>query len=1048
MNKSIKLVCLFLILFLVCGVDTTFAQKQQTSGNVSGLVSDENGDPLIGVQIQIKKTTIGTITNIDGNFTIKAKKGDVLVFSYVGYENVEREYKGEKILSIAMTPSTETLEDVVIIGYGKQKKNSLVSSINAISPSELAVSSSRNLTNNLAGQVAGLIAVQRSGEPGYDSSEFWIRGVSSFKGGTNPLVLVDGVPRAMEDIESDEIESFTLLKDAAATAVYGAEGANGVILITSKRGTASKAKISFRAEATLLSPTRLPEFMNSVQTLELYNEALNNAGQESAFSQEEIDKYASGADRDLYPDTDWLGGMLRDHTYNMRYTLNVRGGTEKARYFVSGAYYKENGIFQNNSVNDYNTNIGLERFNLRSNIDFDATKTTLVKVDISGQYLMTNYPGKGTKEIFQSMCRTPSFIMPMVYSDGTVAGHPRPSGQRANPYNMLTNSGYQKEWRTFIQSKVEVQQKLDFITKDLTWKAAISFDADMSYKSKRDKTPNQYVATGRDDEGGLIFKKVVSGSDNLGSPTASSSSTKKIYFETAFNYNHTFAEKHDVGAMFLYMQKETQKHDNALAYRKQGLVGRATYGYDGRYFIEGNFGYTGSETFAEGHRFGFFPAVGVAWYVSNEPYYPEALKKVVNKLKFRVSIGRTGNDDTGGDRFLYRATMNADNSGYNLGYNNNGGSGGIGKGITEALFASPLLTWEIENKQNYGIDVALFDGRIDIQADYFNNKRESILLQRQTVSNVTGFQKMPWQNFGIVKNQGVDASINLNQRIGEVNLSARGNFTFARNKIIENDEVPQKYEWMNQKNTRLNSWDLYIAEGLYSEDDFIITGEGLNRTYQLKPGVVSGLSAGVKPGDIKYKDLNGDGKIDVNDKMKDVGDPSVPEIVYGFGLNAEWKGFYAGVFFQGAAKTSTVLGGQDPAHPDDYHPEAFYPFQWGYEESAVRSVVVNHWSESNPNPNAMFPRIHETNFANNTTASTFWQRDASFIRLKNIEFGYNFDKKLLKKINLEALRIYFQGNNICVWDHIKMWDPELGNANGGFAYPLNRTFTLGLDFTF
>ena len=1040
--------CLFITLLLVCGVNVALAAIQQAGGNVSGIVFDENKEPMIGVQIQIKNTSVGAISDMDGNFTIKAKKGDILVFSYVGYEKLERECKGEKILSVSMTPTTQTLSDVVVIGYGKQKKSSLVSSINAISPAELAVSSSRNLTNNLAGQVAGLIAVQRSGEPGYDSSEFWIRGVSSFKGGTNPLVLVDGVPRKMEDIESDEIESFTLLKDAAATAVYGAEGANGVILITSKRGNVSKTKISFRAEATTLSPTRLPEFMNSVQTLNLYNEALNNEGSESAFTDEYIANYGPGGDRDLYPDTDWLGGMLRDNTYNMRYTLNVRGGTEKARYFVSGAYYKENGIFKNSDVNDYNTNIGLERFNLRSNIDFDATKTTLVKVDISGQYLMTNYPGTDTKNIFLAMCRIPSFIMPMVYSDGTVAGHPRPSTSRSNPYNLLTNSGYQKEWRTFIQSKVEVQQKLDFITKDLTWKAAISFDADMSYKSKRSKTPNQYVATGRDDEGALIFKKVVSGSDNLGAASASSTSTKKIYFETAFNYNHTFAEKHDVGAMFLYMQKETQKHDNALAYRKQGLVGRATYGYDGRYFIEGNFGYTGSETFAKGHRFGFFPAVGLAWYVSNEPYYPEALKKVLNKLKFRVSIGRTGNDDTGGDRFLYRATMNSGNSGYDLGYTNNGASGGIGAGITEALFASPLLTWEIENKKNYGIDFALFDGRIDMQIDYFNNKRESILLQRQTVSNVTGFQRMPWQNFGIVKNQGVDASANLHQKVGQVNLSARGNFTFARNKIIENDEVPQRYPWMNKKGTRLNAWDLYIAEGLYSNDDFIITGEGLNRQYELKPGVVSGLSSGVKPGDIKYKDLNGDGKIDINDLVKDVGNPSVPEIVYGFGLNAEWKGFYAGVFFQGAAKTSTVLGGVDPAHPEDSHPEAFYPFELGYEESAVRSVVADHWSENNPNPHAMFPRIHSGRFTNNNAASTFWLRDASFIRLKNIEFGYNFDKRLLKKINIDALRIYFQGNNICVWDHIKMWDPELGNANGGFAYPLNRTFTLGLDFTF
>lgn len=429
--------------------------------------------------------------------------------------------------------------------------------------------------------------------------------------------------------------------------------------------------------------------------------------------------------------------------------------------------------------------------------------------------------------------------MPAEYSDGTIAGHPRPSGNRVNPYNLLMNSGYAKEWRTSIQSKLEVDQKLDFITKGLNWKGLISFDADMKYIAKRTKTPTQYLATGRDENGGLQFKKVVEGSDVL-TEKLENSSNKKIYFETSFNYNRTFAQKHDVTAMVLYMQKETQYHNNALPYRKQGLVGRATYGYDGRYFIEGNFGYTGSETFAKGYRFGFFPAMGLAWYVSNEPFYPEVLKKVVNKLKFRFSIGSTGNDDTGGDRFLYRGTMKQDNGGYDLGFSDTGGMGGIGNGITEARFEAPYLSWEIEEKKNYGIDLGLFDNRIDLQVDYFNNKRKSILLQRNTVSNVTGFQQMPWQNFGIVKNHGVDASLTLNQKIGQVNLSARGNFTFARNEIIEYDQVPQVYPWLEKRGTRLNSNKLYIAEGLYTYDDFIINGEGLNRTYELKPGVVSG----------------------------------------------------------------------------------------------------------------------------------------------------------------------------------------------------------------
>ena len=438
MNKIINVIyCMFFV--LLAGMHPLYAQQK----SASGLVVDENDQPLIGVQVKIDGTTMGTVTDIEGNFTINVKSGDVLLFSYVGYEPQKVNYKGEKILAIKMLPSTEMLEDVVVIGYGKQKKNSLVSSINAIGPKELAMSPSRNLTNNLAGQVAGLIAVQRTGQPGYDDAEFWIRGQSSFKGGTTPLVLVDGVPRKMNDIETDEIESFTLLKDAAATAVYGAEGANGVILITSKRGTSQKPRISFRAEGTMNTPTRLPKFMNAAETLTLYNEAVNNEGSPSVFSAEEIAKYASGEDPDLYPDTDWQDIMLRDHTYNMRYTLNVRGGSERARYFVSGAFFQENGIFKD-LANDYDNNIGLKRYNLRSNIDFDATKSTVVKIDLSGQYIQLNRPGADSvDQIFEIMCRTPAFLMPPVYSDGTLAlGHDNLTNERSNPYNMLVNYGY------------------------------------------------------------------------------------------------------------------------------------------------------------------------------------------------------------------------------------------------------------------------------------------------------------------------------------------------------------------------------------------------------------------------------------------------------------------------------------------------------------------------------------------------------------------------------------------------------------------------------
>lgn len=1014
--------------------------QQSSVKSIKGLVTDGEGNPVIGATIKVKDSNTGVITDVDGRYVIKANVGQTLIFSYIGFVTEERVIKNDSPINVQMMEAAVGLEDVVIVGYGQQKKSGMVSSVNTISNKELKAPT-RNLTNNLAGQLAGLIAVQRSGEPGYDNSEFWIRGVSSFSGGTTPLVLVDGVPREMQDVEPDEIESFSLLKDAAATAVYGAEGANGVILITTKRGDISKAKISVRAETSVAQATRLPQYADSYDYLKAYNNALNNIGSPSAYSDEVLEKYRDGSDPMLYPNVNWYD-LLKDFTTNQRITLNARGGTEKAKYFVSGAFYTESGLFKSNTTEDYNANIGLKRFNLRSNIDLNITKTTTVSVDLSGQYLNTNYPGTATQELFTKMSLIPSHLFPMVYEDGTIASHPNPSSNRVNPYNLLNNSGYSKEWRTRIQSKVGLVQKLDFITKGLSYKASISFDANMLYTMKRTKTVTQYFATGRDENGNLIFEEKVSGSNALSGPSGGSSGDKNIYFENSLNYSRMFNDIHNVNAMLLYMQKEYQVHNQPLAYRKQGVVGRVAYIYDDRYSIEGNFGYTGSETFAKGFRFGFFPAVGVAWYISNEDFYKDSLRRFLNKLKLRVSLGRTGNDNTGGARFLYRQTMGSA-GGYDVGYTDGGTNGGVGNSIIEGQFYSPNLGWEIEVKQNYGLEVGLFDNRIDFQIDYFNNRRSNILLQRRTVSNTAGFQQMPWQNFGIVNNHGVDASIVLNQRIGEVTLSGRGNFTFARNKILEYDEVPQMYDWMNVTGTRIGDRSVYICDGFYTYDDFEITGEGLNREYKLKEGVVkSGLAGDIRPGDLKYRDLNGDGIINSFDAKRGIVDPENPEIVYGFGVSAEWKNFTVSAFFQGAGNTATILG-------TGSNTSALWPFSVAVDESRMRSEFLNYWTDEDPyNFNVTYPRLRTSWHAHNNAASTFWVRDASFIRFKNLEVSYKLPKKALNVLGIEHARIYLMGNNLCVWDKLKMWDPEMGSANSGTAYPLTRTFTLGLDVTF
>jgi len=1000
----------------------------QQKKTVTGLLTDTDGNPVIGATVTIKGTTHGVTTDMDGKYILN----DV--------------NEGEANINIRMMEASVGLEDVVVIGYGQQKKESVVSSLNTISAKELSMPT-RSLSNNLAGQIAGVLAVQRSGEPGKDNSEFWIRGISSFAGGTSPLVLVDGVPRSMNDITVDEIESFTVLKDASATAVYGAEGANGVVLITSKRGSSQKPTLDIRAEFGMAKPTRLPNLANSYEFAQLYNEAAwevagnPTSGFIDPYSKHDLEMYRTGADPDLYPDADFLG-LLKDQTFNERVSLNLRGGGDKVRYFVSGTFYHEDGMFKSQSTEEYNANIGLSRYNIRSNIDIDVTKTTLLAVDISGQYTDSHNPATDTQRIFDNIFEFAPNQFPLRFTDGRFSEYRLYNGESGNPYNMLNESGYQDSWYANLQSKLTLTQKLDFITEGLNIKLAGSFDADYSSATKRTKTPTTYLIQ-LNDAGEKEYIQINEGSPNLTDHSeASKGGEKRVYLEASLNYKRIFNKVHDVSGLLLYMQKERQTQGSGLPYKKQSVVARASYGYDNRYLVEGSFGLTGSENFAQGHRYGIFPAVGVAWYASNEKFM-KGTEDIINKLKFRASFGITGNDNVGGTRFPYRGSLKMDAGGYNFGFNvgaNGGGTNGQGAGIIENLFAAPFLSWEIEEKKNIGLDLGLLRGRIDMSVDFFKNDRRDILMQRKTVSAVTGFRQSPWQNFGKVSNQGFDGNIVVKQNIQQVNLSFRGNVTYAKNKINEYDEVAPRYDYQRYTGQSLNTPLLYIADGLYTDNDFNITvnPENGSKTYTLKEDQAR-PSASVSPGDIKYIDLNKDGKIDSYDQTYDhkFYAPN-PELVYGFGLNADYKGFYAGIFFQGVAKASMNLNGS----------RDFVPFTFG-KLGSLRRDGFDHWSSRNPeNQNVMFPRLHTEEFSHNRLSSTWWYRDASFLRLKNIEFGYNFDKNLLRQKAIKNARIYVQGNNIAVWDHIGMWDPELGSAGAGVKYPINMTWTVGVEFGF
>ena len=1043
--KGLYRFLMLITLFISAGITSVYAQDDGKR-RITGTVTDENGQPLPGAYVYIKGTEVGTTTNLDGMYVIDINQTDELTFSFISYlEQTIKPRSASNTLNVSLKPDTNALEEAVAVAYGAQKRQAIVSSLSTITTDDLKVTST-NITSSIQGQLPGLIAVQRNAEPGRDDAEFWIRGVSSFKGGTSPLVLVDGVERSITDLDADEIESFSLLKDAAATAMYGAEGANGVILVTTKRGHIGKQQISLRVEQNLSVPYRIPDFVDSWDYMRLANEALVNDGMEPMYSDDVIDLHESGADPDLYPNAQWTDLIART-IHGQRYTLSFRGGTENAKYFVTGGYQQKDGVFKKNPESKYNSNFSYDRFNLRSNIDLKVSKTTQLSIDLAGQYTTRRTANRSPDDVFVFMLHTPPHLFPMVYSDGTVSTYPggETDANNRNPYYMLYQQGYRREFQTNIQSRVNLRQDLHFITEGLSARGAVSFDLENTLSKLRNYGPSKYHATGRDPEtGALIYNQIVAGSPDVKEVEITGNTyDRQIYVEAALEYNNTFAGKHAVGAMLLYNQKERQKNGEALVYRTQGLVGRITYGYDNRYFIEANFGYTGSETFAKKNRFGFFPAVGASYMISNESWYPEGLKRVLSSAKVRASFGRTGNDDTGTSRFLYRATFSESGHTFNQGISSGGATNGLGAGIYDLQFENLTLGWEIEDKTNVGLDLSFFNRAIQIQADYFYNIRSAILLQRNTIPQYAGFHQNPWQNYGRVRNQGLDASIDMMKSFGDWKVSARGTFTFARNKVLEIDELTPSEEYQRVTGTRINEQELYIAERLYTIDDFIVTkNDNGTDSYALRPGLPQPALGGIiGPGDIKYVDMNHDGIIDTNDKVRGVGHPyQTPEINFGFGFNVEWKGIYASVFFSGVANTSILLASGN---------STFWPFNWGVEKGNYRTAFLNRWTTENPSQDVVYPRLH-VGYGNsiNDEPSTWWLRDGSFLRLKNAEIGYVLPEKALRTLKISGLRIYLLGENLCVFDHIKFWDPEQGNRNKGVSYPMQHSFTLGVQLDF
>ena len=997
---------------------------------VSGTVVDENDLPVIGANVLVKNTVNGVSTDVNGKFSLTIDSpATTLVFSYLGYATQEVVVGNRTTIDIKLAPDSEAVEEVVVVGYGVQKKESVVGAISTVEVANLKMPGSQ-LSTSLAGQLSGVVSMSRSGEPGKSSAaDFYIRGVSSFQGSSTPLVLVDGIERDLDLVDTDDIASFSVLKDASASAVYGVRGANGVILITTRTGDKGAPKVTLNVETGLVQPTKIPRFVNSIELTDAYNSDYRINHGNDYYDAYAIDMYKSGKDPDLYPNVDWIDGLFKKLTTNQKVNASINGGGDVISYYVSGAYYHEGGIYEVDDLNKYDTNIRYNKFNFRSNVDIKVTPSTTLKVNLSTIYEVKVTPNEDMETIWKSAFIVSPNTVPMRYSNGALAVT-KGSSAGSNPYNLITQSGFREYYTNNAQSLIGLTQDFsDIVTKGLVFNAKFSWDAVNTQRLNYKNEPEMFIATGRDSEGELVLERVRDGASSMGY-SKSSAGSKTFYLETSLTYNRDFG-KHSVGALFLFnlkSKKDVQAADinKSIPYRTQGIAGRLTYGYDNRYFIEGNFGYNGSENFSPGKRFGFFPSIAAGWMVSEEKFF-EPLERVVNKLKLRASYGSVGNDNIGGNRrFIYNGTFVSEGS-----YMFGNGTYNTYNGLRQGDFANPSVGWEKSTKLDVGMELSLCRF-VDIQASYFQDHRKGIFLEYQQMSSAWGINTAPWLNYGETKNRGFDVDVNGTRKFGEVTVSLRGNFTFNRSEVVENAEAPAVYPYRDMRGKPIGQQTGLIALGLFQSQEEIDNSP-----------TTSGL---VRVGDIKYKDVNGDGRIDENDYVP-IGRTWLPEITYGFGTSVQWRNFDFSVFFQGVGNVTMFLDGPAvmPFSTGDPHMSGFY-----------KDVYERMWTVDDPNPNAEFPRVSETKSVNNHQyRSTFWQRDVSYLRLKNATIGYSLPERFLRKIHISKARFYLSGFNLLTISKFKLFDPEVGNGiassdgrYGGNAYPPSRIYSLGLNLTF
>lgn len=1027
------------IIIIMLGVSLNILA--QNTINVAGTVFDEAGLELVGVSIAVKGNEgIGEATDLDGRFRFNnIPVNSTLVFSYVGYETLELQYSSSKERErIALKPKVTEFDEIVVTGMGTQRKVSVVGAITNVDAKDLQVPAT-SVSNMLGGRVPGIIAVTRSGEPGNNFSEFWIRGISTFGAKQSALVLIDGIEGNLNDLDPADIEEFSILKDASATAVYGVRGANGVVVVTTKRGKAGKLTINFKTNATYSYSPRMPEYADAFSYASLANEAQVGRGNKAIYTPTELELFRTNLDPDLYPNVNWRDVILKDHVWNTQHHLSVMGGGQNARYYLSLGILNNEALFKQDQTSTNKVNVNYHKYNFRANIDANLTKTTVLSLNLETVFIKQNAPGDGTNNnaLWAAQANLPPTMVPVRYSNGQLPTYGSNTDEMS-PYVRLNYTGYSENERYSAKTTVALKQDLSMLTEGLSVGGMFSLSTNGYHSIVKTMRPDLYYAnpkTGRNLDGSLKTERKITKQDL--NTVQGSISDRQYYFESTANYNRIFNEEHRItGLVHFYLQESKNSNwgnsvFSVIPKRYQALSGRATYSFQDTYLIEGNLGYTGSENFNKGRRYGLFPSIALGWIPSQYEVFKKNVP-FVDYFKMRASYGKVGNDrlSFGGNeaRFPYLTTIGTIGS----------GTWG-GTGIGETQIGAPDMEWETTLKQNFGFDAKFFKNRFEMTFDIFKSKTSGIFQKRANIPDEAGLSStLPFSNIGSMKSWGTEASLAYSQSVNkDISFTLRGNFTLSRNEVEYWEQSGVNYPYQSYTGVPYGVSRGLIALGLFKDEDDILSSP--KQQYM----------DDVRPGDIKYKDVNGDGVIN-DDDIVPLSYSNIPRVQYGFAAEFNYKNFSISALLEGVGEVEYFLGGT-----------GYYPFAWESRGNLLKVAAdpSNRWIPKDyamangidpslaENADARFPRLTYGENKNNNKNSTFWLANGRYIRLKNVQIDYRLPQQWLKKIGVQSASVSLVGDNLHVWDKVKLWDPGQASSNGG-VYPLQRLYTIQLYVTF